>query len=188
MLLTRSELGSQGRGLRLEAAWAKNRKDGFLHVPTVVLDELLAVSKDKAAGDRLLAVPTHTARSLDIDLERAGIEKSTDEGTVDFHALRVTYTTLVIESGANVKEAQTMLRHASPDMTMNVYARTRQDSLPRLAESIGETLGSQSKCAKSVQRATPGEKDSTVNPNEASALPPSPQPDGRGFDSRRLHQ
>jgi hypothetical protein len=105
---------------------------------------------------------------------------------VDFHALRVTYTTLVIESGANGKEAQTMLCHTSPDMTMNIYSRTRQDSLPRLAERIGETLESRAECATSVQRATPGEEGPAVYPNEASGLRSSPQADGCGFDSRRL--
>ena len=177
-------LDPKAGGLRLEAEWTKNRKDGFLHVPMVVRDELLKVSKGKATGDRLLAVPTHTARSLDHDLKKAGIAKSTDEGTVDFHALRVTYATLLIERGASPKETQELLRHASPDMTMNVYARTRQDSLPRLAERIGETLISQAKCAVSVQRATMGEGDPAVNPNTASGLPTSPQAEGCGFEPR----
>ena len=34
----------------------------------------------------------------------------TDEGKLDFHALRTTFTTLVLESGATVKEMQTLCR------------------------------------------------------------------------------
>jgi integrase len=96
-------------------------KDGKLSVP----------------AEPLLYVPTHPGREMEKDLKDAGIEKTTAEGKVDFHAYRTAYTTFVVESGANVKEAQTLLRHSSPDITMNVYARTREDRLVELAERIG---------------------------------------------------
>ena len=60
-----------------------------------------------------LPLPTHVAHALDVDLEKAKIAKNIPgQGKVDFHALRTAYTTLVIESGANLKEAQTLLRHS----------------------------------------------------------------------------
>jgi hypothetical protein len=42
---------------------------------------------------------------------------------VDFHALRATYITLLVKSGASVKEAQELARHSDPRLTMNVYTR-----------------------------------------------------------------
>jgi hypothetical protein len=44
----------------------------------------------------LLYVPSHPARSLDMDLEKAGIPKVTPKGKIDFHAVRLAYINLVI--------------------------------------------------------------------------------------------
>ena len=63
-----------------------------------------------------------------------------DEKTVDFHACRVFYISLVVESGVTVKEAQELARHASPDLTMNVYARTRPERISAAVERIGDAL------------------------------------------------
>lgn len=82
----------------------------------------------------------HLHVPFDNDLARAGIPKLNDYGKLDFHALRVAYTTLVFESGATVKEAQTLARHSTPDLTMNIYARTRDERLIAVAEKVGEKL------------------------------------------------
>ncbi len=42
---------------------------------------------------------------------------------VDFHALRVTYITLLVKGGASVKVAQELARHSTPILTMNVYSK-----------------------------------------------------------------
>lgn len=54
--------------------------------------------------------------AFDRDIKAAGIPKATAEGKLDFHSPRVAFTTFVIESGANVKEAQTLLRQSAPDL------------------------------------------------------------------------
>src|SRR5690606_14813314 len=80
-------------------------------------------------------------RELDRDLKRAKIPKHVPGlGKVDFHACRVAYTTFVIEAGANVKEAQVLLRHSTPQLTLDVYARERPENLGRLADTVGEFL------------------------------------------------
>jgi hypothetical protein len=96
------------------------------------------VAEKRPAG--LLVVPSHPARELDKDLVKAGIPKRTSEGKLDFHACRVAYTTLVIEVGATVKEAQTLLRHSTPQLTMNAYARARDDRLAEVAERVGAAV------------------------------------------------
>ena len=42
---------------------------------------------------------------------------------VDFHALRMTYITLLVKGGASVKVAQELARHSDPKLTMNVYSQ-----------------------------------------------------------------
>ena len=54
------------------------------------------------------------------------------EGKVDFHACRVAYISLLFEAGVSTKEAQTLARHSTLDLTLNTYARTREDRLTKL--------------------------------------------------------
>lgn len=127
-------------GLRLEAAWTKNRRAGFQPLPVWLVDRLEDVAAGKAADEPLLYVPSHPARDLEEDLKRAGIPKLTAEGKLDFHACRVAFVTWVLEAGATVKEAQALARHVTPDLTMNTYARTRGDRLSNVAEAVGRNL------------------------------------------------
>ncbi len=69
-------------------------------------------------------------------------EQGSDGERVDFHALRATYITLLVKSGASVKEAQELARHSDPKLTMNVYTRLgvhdlagALDRLPGLGEA-----------------------------------------------------
>ena len=47
--------------------------------------------------------------------------------------------TLLFEGGANVKTVQTLPRHCDPRITMNVYARSRRETLAKATESLGES-------------------------------------------------
>jgi hypothetical protein len=42
---------------------------------------------------------------------------------VDFHALRATYITLLVKSGASVKVVQELARHSDPKLTLNIYTK-----------------------------------------------------------------
>jgi integrase len=108
--------------------------------------------KVQAPSTPLLYVPSHPAREFDTDLERARIHKWSPEGKIDFHALRVTYCTLVAECGANFKDTMTLMRHTTPDPTANVYTRSRNDKLHDLAERVGDTLKSTADCAPTCCR------------------------------------
>jgi hypothetical protein len=99
-----------------------------------------------------LYVPSHPARELDEDLEAAGIRKVTKDGKMDFAALRDSYVTLAAEAGANVKELQTLARHSTPVLTLNVYAKKRDGRLAELAERIGARVLPEQECAISVHR------------------------------------
>ena len=89
----------------------------------------------------LLYVPSHTSRALDADLEAAGIAKHGPGGKIDFHACRVAFINLVLENQkVTPREAQELARHATTELTMNVYGRVRQDRLSQIVEEVGEFL------------------------------------------------
>lgn len=83
-------------GLKLEAEWTKNRKNGFQPLPAYLVKKLKDYAEEKLALEQyekprrlrrqnlpekpLVYVPYHPARQLDIDLERAEIPKWTDRG------------------------------------------------------------------------------------------------------------
>lgn len=58
--------------------------------------------------------------------KRAGIEGAETGGSVDIHALRVSFITLSIEHGGNPKAVQAIVGHSSLEMTMNVYAKVTE--------------------------------------------------------------
>lgn len=62
------------------------------------------------------------------------------------------YINFVIESGVSVKEAQALARHSTPDLTMNIYGRTRDGRLAEAVEKIGGDLLSKEKCVPGVYR------------------------------------
>ena len=157
--------------LLLEAEWTKNRKSEMQPLPTALLEELEHAAQGRAAQDPLLDVPASLSYWFNKDLEKAGIPRWTEEGKVDFHALRGTYATLVLESGATVKEAQALMRHANPALTMNVYARTRAARLHEVVDKVGTAV--LPRCATFVQRdseSTDADVANTLAPKGSPAV------------------
>lgn len=197
--LTVDHLDIGGSGLRLEAKWTKNRKSGFQPLPADLVRRLVDFSKTGVVKQKyernylrcdakvtppenpLLYVLNSPGMAFDDDIIAADIPKVTPEGKLDFHSLRVAYTTFVIESGANVKEAQTLLRHSTPDLTMNVYARTRKGRLNEVVEGVGKAVGdaisglkdreTQPK-ARDGRAPKPGQLPATSGQDSAPSVPP----------------
>ncbi len=83
--------------------------------------------QSKLPGDTpLFTVPDKLVKVLDRDLRLAGIPKRDDRGrTVDVHAMRHTFGTLLSKGGVAPRTAQAAMRHAKIDLTMNVYTDPR---------------------------------------------------------------
>jgi len=83
--------------------------------------------------------------------------------TIRFHPLRHTYVSLLIEQGKNIKYIQNQLGHATPTITLNVYAHLMKDRNPeaacRLENSVFGENGS-----KMVTRKEKGATALTVTP------------------------
>ena len=50
------------------------------------------------------------------------------------------YINFVIESGVSIKEAQALARHATPQLTLNVYGRVREERLAQVVEQVARTM------------------------------------------------
>jgi len=100
-----------------------------------------SAAKHARPANPLLYVQVSPSRTIKTDLKAAGVPIfNPGEGKLDFHACRVAYVTFVMEAGASVKEGQTLARHSTPDLTMNVYARTREGRLQEVTEKVAATV------------------------------------------------
>ena len=55
------------------------------------------------------------------------------------HAFRHTHSTLLINNGATLKEAQEQLRHADPRVTIGLYSHVDAESRRLVVERVGES-------------------------------------------------
>jgi integrase len=93
------------------------------------------------ADTALFTVPAGLLRILDRDLRLAGIPKRDERGrTLDVHALRTTFGTLLSKAGVAPRTAQAAMRHSDIRLTMGVYTdpklldvRGAIDALPALS-------------------------------------------------------
>lgn len=159
--LTTRHLDREACALRIDKEWDKGRKDRTQYIPKALMERLIGFAESGEAGqqyaksirqqgkrkkvktvpeDALLYVPRNCCAMLKVDLKAAGVELINDKGKLDFHALRTAYINFVLRSNVDPKTMQTMARHASFDMTLNVYGR-EEDALCRAAaESVGRLV------------------------------------------------
>lgn len=89
--------------------------------------------------EKLLYVPTGLVRILNRDLEAAGIPKRDDRGrTLDVHALRTTFGSLLSRAGVSLRTAQAAMRHSDPSLTANVYTDPRLLDVSGAVKSLPE--------------------------------------------------
>lgn len=74
---------------------------------------------------------------LDRDLKLAGIPKRDERGrTVDVHAMRHTFGSLLSKGGVPLRTAQAAMRHSDPSLTANVYTDPRVLDIHGAVESL----------------------------------------------------
>ena len=129
----------------LRAADEKNREGSEIPVRSDLSDDLrawigekLAIRQDEArsrgegvpdrlpADTPLFAVPDKLVKILNRDLQAAGIPKKDDRGrTVDVHAMRHTFISLLSKGGVAPRTAQAAARHGDMKLTMQTYTDPR---------------------------------------------------------------
>ncbi len=89
------------------------------------------------ADARLFSVPAGLLRILDRDLKAAGIPKQDERGrTVDVHAMRTSFGTLLSKAGVAPRTAQAAMRHSTIDLTMNTYTDPKLLDVAGALESL----------------------------------------------------
>lgn len=116
----------------------KTHQQRSVPVPRFLVDDLTSLLAGKAPEDLVFTAPEggvlrlmgFRRRVFDRAANAAGLPGLTP------HELRHTAASLAIRSGANVKDVQRMLGHASAAMTLDVYAGLFEDGLDDVADRM----------------------------------------------------
>jgi len=119
-------LDSDPPTVTVQAAYSKRRRQDVLPLHASLVELLRTWLGDRPAKESVWPGPwaknKHGGGMLKHDLEAAGIPYVDENGLfADFHALRHTFITNMVKSGVNPKTAQSLARHSTIDLTMNVY-------------------------------------------------------------------
>lgn len=131
------------------------------------------------SGEALFNVATSLHRIFKRDLKAAGIATIDERGrTLDVHALRHTFGTLLSKGGVSPRTAQAAMRHSKIDLTMNVYTDPRlldvgeaMESLPSLPLEKGSATSMQATGTADISPAA-------LAPALAPTLAPTPGDSG----------
>jgi integrase len=145
LTVARLDLTPGAELIRLEAKNEKNRAGSTIPLRGDLSEELRRwVAERQLAGPaKLFAVTAGLRLILDRDLEAAGIPKRDGRGrTVDVHALRTTFGTMISTTGTAPRTAQAAMRHSDISLTMGTYTdpalldvRQAMERLPSLFDS-----------------------------------------------------
>jgi len=148
LTVARLDLTPGSECIRLEAKNEKNGAGSTIPLRADLAAELRQWIGDKNLGpaDRLFAVPAGLRRILDRDIKAAGISKRDERGrTVDVHAMRTTFATMLSTSGTSPRTAQAAMRHSDIRLTMGTYTdpklldvRQAVENLPPLTHRLTE--------------------------------------------------
>jgi integrase len=137
------------------------------------------------ADSPIFTVPDKLVKIFNRDIKAAGIPKKDERGrTLDVHALRTTFGTLLSKGGVPLRTAQAAMRHSDPSLTANVYTDPKLldvsgalDALPSLSLDRGrsdEQLGTTDTSGDSrfalpfaAPHGIPGQMPSTADKAEA---------------------
>jgi integrase len=133
--------------VRLRASTTKNSEEAYLPLRADLVAALRTWllerfgSGDPPADGIVFEIPVGFLRVLNRDLKAAGIPKRDErKRTVDLHAMRTTFGTMLSKSGVPPRVAQQLMRHSDIRLTMDVYTDPKLfdlqgavDSLPAVA-------------------------------------------------------
>ncbi len=133
----RFDLASNPPTATVDACYSKNGREAVQPLPQSLADRLGPWLALRPAGRPVFdGMTKRTAEMLRVDLEAAGIPYETSAGVIDFHALRGTYISHLVSSGASVKTCQTLARHSTPSLTIGVYAKASLHDIAGAVEAL----------------------------------------------------
>lgn len=120
-LAAADEKNRQGTSIPLRGDLASDLRD-WLKDRRLRSAKVLSVVNVAPASEKLFSVPDSLLRALNRDLEAAGIAKKDERGrSLDLHALRTSFGTLLSAGGVTPRTAQEAMRHSDIKLTMGAY-------------------------------------------------------------------
>ena len=110
----------------------KNSENAVLPLPRTMTESLSTWLATKTPGKPLWKIVLNTADLIRADLEAAGVPS---EG-FDFHCLRHSYVSAIVQCGGSVKDSMELARHHDADLTFNRYAHTRLQDLAAIVDRL----------------------------------------------------
>lgn len=128
-------------GVTIEAGEDKAGRGAVQPLPAWLVAKLRAWLAGKPAGKPVFPGGWDEKRYqrvwLRADLTAAGLPVDDPTGRpVTFHGLRRRYVSGLVESGADPKQLQTLARHSSPALTLQVYAEASRPKLAALVDKL----------------------------------------------------
>lgn len=144
-----SSIDFEEKAIHLSSAYTKNRQNATLPLTGSILKDLESLASKRDKDALLFRLTDKTAKLIQSDMTDARAEwikaavtsaekkqrKKTDflkpetgDGIADFHSLRHTYATLLVNGGTDVKTAQNLLRHSTPVLTLGIYSHVLRES------------------------------------------------------------
>jgi integrase len=129
------------------ASITKNKKEAKLPLRPEVVEALRSIRPvDATPFQWVFHGQVPRVRTFQKDLARSGIAYIDDSGRrMDFHALRVTYCTMLAVNNVPLAEAMYLMRHSDPKLTMKIYTDASQLALshslamlPKLIVRVGQ--------------------------------------------------
>ncbi len=106
----------------VEAADEKTGNNVSVPLRADLAAELAAWVAGRDPAAKVFTVPDRLSRIMDRDLVAAGIPKRDSRGrTIDVHALRTTFCTMLNKGGVAPRVAQAAMRHSDLKLTMKTY-------------------------------------------------------------------
>ena len=131
------EKNRQGATIPLRADLVEDLREWLTDVPKPATLRFRDHSEKPDSARKLFSVPSALVKILDRDLKAAGIPKRDERGrTVDVHALRHTFGTLLSAGGVTPRTAQAAMRHSSIDLTMTTYTDPKLLDIHGAVESL----------------------------------------------------
>ena len=131
------DLDAEPPTVTVEAGYSKHRREDVQPIRRDLAGVLRPWLEGKEGGKPVFKIPSKTAKMMRADLAGAGIEYRDSAGRVaDFHALRHTYISRLVRSGANIKVAQELARHSTPTLTLGRYAHVQLVDQTRALDAL----------------------------------------------------
>lgn len=88
------------------------------------------------------------------DMKAAKVKPAKDDKVADFHSLRVSFVTWLVEAGTNPKTVQILARHSTIELTMRLYTDPALFNPRRAVENLARDLTCNLACSGPAVQST----------------------------------